>query len=197
VLLTELVPDFDFRSRHEIEVAAPPTRVSEAVERYRPDRGALLARFLVRVRGLDLPRGTLRESFAASGFTLLAEDPGEEVVFGIAGRFWALREKANLDTPADAIAFKTFARPGQAKAALNLRIEAAPGGGTRLSTETRVRCSDRAARWRFGAYWAFIRPFAGFLRRAMLRGIKREAEGLGDLHPRREARQDPGGPGPR
>ena len=50
--------------------------------------------------------------------------------------------------------------------------------GTRLSTETRVRCSEDASRRRFRLYWAVIAPFSGLIRREVLRTIRHEAEGV-------------------
>ncbi|TMB67768.1 MAG: hypothetical protein E6J43_07850, partial [Chloroflexi bacterium] len=49
------------------------------------------------------------------------------------------------------------------------------GPGTRLFTETRVRCLGVPSRRWFRLYWLVIRPFSGLLRRSMLRGIKIDA----------------------
>jgi hypothetical protein len=111
------------------------------------------------------------------GFAVLAEEPGRELVLGIAGRFWAIRERANLLRTPDEAAFRAFREPGCAKAAMNFRVEDAGDGTTRLSTETRVRCLDRGARRNFALYWMAIGPFSGLIRRVMLRGIARAAEG--------------------
>ena len=55
-------------------------------------------------------------------------------------------------------------------------IEAAAGGATRLTTETRVLCADAGSRRRFRVYWAVVRPGSGLIRRMMLRAVRREAE---------------------
>ena len=107
------------------------------------------------------------------GFTVLAEEPGKELVLGVAGRFWALDERANLISLPDARGFAAFSRAGHAKAAMSLRFEPLADGRTRLGTETRVKCVDAAAYRRFALYWALIGPFSAWLRRDLLRGIAR------------------------
>jgi hypothetical protein len=49
------------------------------------------------------------------------------------------------------------------------------GGGTRLSTETRIWCLDPASRRSFRRYWFVVRPFSGLIRIALLRAVAREA----------------------
>jgi len=170
-LLDGLIPEFDFRSRHSLFVAAPPEAVAAAMSAYRmEEEGSWPVRWLFRLRGLRAVRGRLRSALTSRGFRVLAERPGEEVVFGIAGRFWALRELRSLVAVEDAEAFARYAEPGAAKAALGLMIDRVPGG-TRLSTETRVKCVDAAAYRRFALYWTLIKPFSGWIRRDILLGI--------------------------
>ena len=135
------------------------------------------ASLLFRLRGVRLPPGSIRDVLVGSGFTVLAERPGVEMVAGTTGQFWALREQAHMEAPADLEAFRAFDRPGWAQGAISLRIEPLGDGSTRLSTETRVRCVDDEARRRFAIYWLLIRVFSGWLRRDFLRKIARIAEG--------------------
>ena len=175
-LLDALMPTFDFGHRHAIVVAAPPARVAEAAETYSfATDGSAFVRLLFRLRGLTPPSGTLRAAGRAMGFTILAEEPGRELVLGVAGRFWALDERANLISLPDARGFVGFSRPGHAKAAMSLRFEPLAYGWTRLGTETRVTCVDPVAYRRFALYWTFIGPFSSWLRRDLLSGIARRA----------------------
>ena len=48
--------------------------------------------------------------------------------------------------------------------------------GSLLATETRVRCTDDAARRSFARYWRVVRPFSGLIRTEALRAIRRTAE---------------------
>ena len=176
-LLDTLLPTFDFGHRHALTVAAPPARVFAAAESFRVgEDSSWLVQLLFRLRGLGpTPPGTTRRALAQEGFTVLAEAAGEEVVFGIAGRFWTVDERRNLITVPDARAFIAFAEPGTAKAVMSLRVTPRPDGTTCLTTETRVACVDAAAYWRFAPYWLLIKPFSACIRRDMLQAIARRA----------------------
>lgn len=174
MLLERVLPEFDVRSRHAIEIGALPERVARAAWAYRLD-SSLIIRMLVRLRGLGKSAGTIRDAMGGAGFSVIAEKENEEVVLGIAGRFWAVNESANLIRTPDEESFRQFNRPGCAKAAMAFRIEPLGAGRTRLSTETRVLCCDRAARRSFKLYWILIGPFSGLIRREMLRGIAKVA----------------------
>jgi hypothetical protein len=178
-LLDHIMHTFDFGSRYEIMLPAPAARVVQAVDTYRLD-SSLFVRVLFRLRGLGPAPGNLRTSLPQRGFTILAEDPGREIVVGVAGRFWALDEMGSMIRVSDAAAFVAFDQAGAAKAAANLRIEAVGAATTRLSTETRVQCVDTAAYRRFALYWSLIRPFSGWIRRDMLRRIRRHTLALRD-----------------
>jgi hypothetical protein len=176
-LLEEVLPEADYRSRHDRHVHASPEDVARAIERYVVGRDSShLVRLLFRLRGLRIRSGPVRDVLKRSGFTVLAERPGEEVVAGTFGRFWTLREQANMEAPLDLEDFQTFARPGWAKAAMTVRVEPRDDEMSTLVTETRVLCMDERARRRFAPYWALIRVFSGLIRRDLLGGIARMAE---------------------
>lgn len=125
-------------------------------------------------RAFRASAGTFPEKLVRFGFTKLDEVSEQELVFGIAGRFWCwngdLRPLAGRD------AFVAFAEDGCVKAAWNLRIDDAGGGSCTLSTETRIVYFGPAARRKFRLYWTLVGPFSGFIRRALLRGVRRRAE---------------------
>jgi hypothetical protein len=172
-LMDDVMPEYQFGNRHERHVAAPPERVAEALESFRITGAAAL---LFTLRGIRLPSGSIRDVIGSVGFSVLAEDPGREVVAGVNGQFWALREKDHLESPGDLESFRAFDRPGWAQGAISFRVEPLPDGTTDLSTETRVRCVDDQARRRFARYWGLIRVFSGWLRRDLLRKVARAAE---------------------
>lgn len=172
-ILDDCLPAFDFGHRHTITVAAPPARVYEAADTYRLSESRII-RALFRLRGLPAP-WTFRKSLQAIDFVILGEQPGREVVFGLAaalfsrGRFMAPVE---VHTPSG---FRALSARWTIKIAANLCVDPLPDGGARLSTETRVHCTDRASRALFGAYWTLIRGAGGLIRRVMLAGIRDEA----------------------
>jgi hypothetical protein len=173
-LLDQVLPVFDVRSAHDLVVPVSTARAAAAVESYRVDSSPVV-RGLFWLRGLGPAPTTLRTSLTRHGFTILAEKAGEEIVLGVVGRFWALRELENLRAVDDLEAFVAFDRPGWAKGAINIRCEALSPERTRLSTETRVQCIGPTAQRCFARYWLLIKPFSGLIRRRMLAGIAREA----------------------
>ena len=174
--LDEFLPHFHFSERHSTEVAASPERTREAVRELRgrdvPLTGVLMA--LRRLPARKLPRPSsapVLGQMERGGFVLLAERP-DEVVLGIAGRFWELGSGVR---PVSAAEFAQFAEPGCARAAINFRVEPA-GRGCRLTTETRIEGTDDNARRSFGRYWRVVHPGSALIRREWLRAIRRRAE---------------------
>jgi len=189
--LDSFVPAYQFYEVHSILIQAPPAAVYAAVK-------SLTApeihwyRFLTWLRSPHLGRAPesvlnpppdrpMLEVFLHSGFMMLADDPGHELVFGsLQGRCNpTLRQTqakgwATHPQPED---FIRFDRPGCVKIAANFRLRPAPGGATLLTTETRVYATDSAAARRFAAYWRVIYPGSSLIRVMWLDGIKRRAEG--------------------
>jgi len=173
MLIDDFVPEFDFNEIHQTVVPAPPDAVRRAVQEWRPIE-SLLWRWLVRMRGLGSPNGTLRQWGEDNGFLRLAETE-HEVVYGQAGRFWAPNERTAMVSPRTVEEFRGLTDARHAVAAMNFTVEALRPARTRLYTETRLRCLGASSRRWFRLYWLVIRPFSGLLRRAMLRGIKADA----------------------
>ena len=176
MLLDRWLPDFDVSKRHAIEIAALPERVWDELLRYDFSRSTV-TRVLMTLRGYGgRPSGgggSLSDRLQRFGFTLLEESPGEELVFGLVGKFWQLDGGLRPTTAAE---FSSFAEPGFAKAAWNLKL----GSGLHLphcelSTETRVLCLGPSARRKFLLYWRLVEPFSGAIRRSLLRGVRRAA----------------------
>ena len=60
MLLDDFLPEYHFCERHETFIQAPPDAVRRDVQEWRPNE-SFLWRWLVRLRGLGSPKGTLRE----------------------------------------------------------------------------------------------------------------------------------------
>jgi hypothetical protein len=164
--LDRVFPEWDFRERHTTRVDAPPERVFAAVRQVTlAEMGAF--RVLAWLRGIRVPVDRPVLEVAGATWSVLADEPGSELVLGSIGQPWRLRGGGGRPGGE----FATFDRPGYAKMAINWRLE-----GTTLSTETRVLATDAAARRKFRRYWLVIRPFSGLTRRVWLRAIRRRAE---------------------
>jgi Protein of unknown function (DUF2867) len=186
VPLDEFMPEFDFNEVHSTLVAASPERAlaaaREVTARELPLMRALMglrtlpARVLGVVRRREDPPkvagGPVIGGMIRNGFVVLA-DREDELVVGVAGRFWALNSGI---AHVGAEEFDGFDTPGHAKAVMDFHAERTPGGCL-LSTETRIKATDQAARRSFGRYWRVVHPGSALIRRGWLRAVKRRAEG--------------------
>lgn len=103
----------------------------------------------------------------------LGEDPGREIVFGAAGRFWNGPIRWARITPAS---FASFTEPGSARVAASLAVLPYSEGRVLLTYETRTAATDQRARRGVRRYWRFLSPFIGIVLRGVLRGIQRRVE---------------------
>jgi hypothetical protein len=180
VPLDEFLPGYDVNEVHSTRVAAPPHAVMAAVEELTAREVPVLVALMAlrslpgrlmgrRARERD---GPILQGFVQGGFAVLADRPDELVVGGV-GRFWKPSGDVRRVSAAD---FAAFAEPGYAKTAFNMHAQPAPGGGTLLTTETRIQGTDEHARRSFRRYWLVIHPGSAAIRRAWLRAIRRRAE---------------------
>ena len=187
--LDRLVPVFEFDERHETRIAADPRAVDRAIRLVTADE-ILLFRTLTWIRRFGRsgppsilnppPDVPLMDVATRTGFTVLADEPGHEIVFGFArhlGRPSSDGDGGGGGAPGDAgAAFAALDAPGVLKVAMNFHLSPDDRGGTRLTTETRVHATDAASRRTFATYWRVIRPGSALIRRAWLRAIRLRAE---------------------
>jgi hypothetical protein len=183
-LLDEILPMYDVASRHSIRIDATSGRVYQAVRTVDLGRPWVI-RVLMGMRSVPARAAAMlgvggsrarerppRRAVQGLAFTVIAEAPDEELVLGLLGRFWT---SSGGVIPAGPDRFRLPPPPGLAQAVWNFRVEP-EGIGTRLSTETRVRCADPATRRHFLRYWRVVQLGSGLTRRSMLRLIRRTAE---------------------
>ena len=170
MLIDEFLPEYDFVETHGISIRAGVADIYRAASEVDFSESFII-RLLLRLRGLSTENVTL-SSLTRSRFEILGEAPDREILLGLVGKFWM--PKGDMKK-VDAESFKKFETPGFAKAVWNFSL-GPDGAGSRLKTETRIRCTDSGSRWRFGLYWTIVRPFSGLIRMEMLKAIKRRAE---------------------
>ena len=185
MLIDSFAPNPDAVETHFININASPEVVYRAL--WTADLGGPVIKLLLGLRMLpgfilrgcrSLPRnqGITLQTLIDSQCGLLAEEPNHEVLFGVTGRFW--RPTGNV-SPFDRASFNSPVPAGIARAVWSFAIKPGDNGQTILSTETRVICGDRRSRQKFRAYWFFVRPFSGLIRRLMLRAVRRECRFVG------------------
>jgi hypothetical protein len=131
-----------------------------------------IVRLLISTRGMAARNETIERFFAAHRFVVLARTPAEWVA-GAVGAVW--RPRGGLVRLRDAEAWRAAAVTGTIKGAVDFRAEAIPGG-SRLTTETRVKALDARARRAFRLYWLAIGPFSGLIRRRWLAAVTASAK---------------------
>lgn len=181
------MPAFDVSASYRVDIAAPPERVYAtllAADLGRP----WLVRTLMGIRLLPClvasPRRTWQRMTSTrqshrislgdashSDFVLLEQLAPHEIVLGITGRFWT---PAASVVPIPVERFRDALPIGLAQAVWNFAVSAGPGGSA-LTTETRIRCSDPATLRSFRRYWWIVSSGSGLIRRAILEQIRREA----------------------
>jgi hypothetical protein len=185
--LDAVLPRYQFHERHELVVAAPPLAVDQAIRAVTADE-IRLYRSLTAIRRLgrrgpesllDAPSGVpMLELATRTGFHLLADEPGHEIVLGV-----ALPVSLAAQESARAAVRRDGRRPflngveGYATSVMNFRVTPDGRGGSVVSTETRVFAPDSTTRWAFARYWRLIYPGSALIRRAWLDAIRRRAEG--------------------
>ena len=172
-LIDDWLPEFDVGERHDVAVPVGPERALE-LARSTPAAPDGIVRALVTARGMTARDETIEGFFSAHRFVVLAESPTEWVV-GAVGAVW--RPRGGLVRLADAEAWRDAAVPGTIKAAADFRAERIPGG-SRLTTETRVKTMDEQARKAFRLYWVFVGPFSALIRKRWLRAVQHAARAV-------------------
>jgi len=178
--IDEFLPNHDFQAAYEVRINVPAKVVYRCL--LRSDFSDIwLVRFLMCLRsGKWLPRnrvrGDLLQRLQGTGFVVLREVTDEELVIGVAGRFWRPDGGRCMDLAVDS--FAGFSRSGFAKAVWNFELLADSSESTVLSTETRIKCFGPAALWKFRLYWSFVGPFSGLIRKAILKRVKTQAESI-------------------
>ena len=171
------LPVHNFGAAYDIRINAPAPVVYECLLRSDFNEHWIVRLLMTLRTGKRIPRnrnpGDVRQRLRGTGFVMLAHVPGEELVLGVAGRFWRFDGGRCLDL--DANDFSAFSRPGYAKAAWDFKLRAESPRSTILSTETRIQCFGAALR-KFRAYWFFVGPFSGIIRKAILQQVKAKAE---------------------
>lgn len=180
--LDRVMPDYEVRLDHHIEIDAPAELAFAAICRSDFSRSPVI-RALFRAReivmhakhqesGAPAPH-TIVEQFTSFGWSIVSEEQSREIVFGTVTKPW---EPNPVMRPLAADAFARFAEPGYARIAFTIRVEELTPSKCIARTETRVQTTDEASRAKFRMYWAFLSPGMTLIRMALLQQMKSEAE---------------------
>lgn len=186
-LLERFLPTYGAAIVRETVVQAPPEVTYAAITQanlmdpvvrglfsLREGPARVLARFRSASRP-PLPRSLTMNDLLRpeTGMVVLAEEPEVETLVGSVGRFWERDYGWRRVSPEE---FTGFDEPGYAKLAIDLWVQPAGDGGSRLRYEARTATTDEAARRRFRWYWRLIRPGVGLVMGRAVSLIRKEAE---------------------
>jgi hypothetical protein len=183
-IIDDVMPVFRLEQIDRIAVGAPPESAWRAVRgldlysvafvralfslRLLPEM--LVA--LVRQRPLPETNHARIDQVVApgSGWHLLGETAGREIVVGSVGKFWQLR----IDyAPLEAKDFRAYQTPGFGKVAWSLRVDPREGGGSWITVDLRVDATDYGSWRKFHPYWRLIGRFSHAIRRGILHLFER------------------------
>ncbi|OPH51166.1 hypothetical protein BC351_35540 [Paenibacillus ferrarius] len=186
MMIDRYMPDYQFGERHEIVIHAEQEIVYRAIREVTATEIPLL-RLLFAIRTLPSllmgKRGKVLadtlpyvEEMERYGFLLLEEEQNLEFVVGVVGKFW--RPVGNLPIKLKSVVdFTKFIDSRYARSVMNFSVQHGElNGNTVLRTETRVQTIGSAAKVKFALYWAIIYPGSAYIRRMMLKAIKKRAE---------------------
>jgi hypothetical protein len=180
--LDEFVPAWQFDEVHSVRIRASRDCVYSAIRTVTPGEISLFQTLTwIRRFGKRGPQSIINapaqepllDTALRTGFQLLAEDPGQEIVFGVIMARPSSIGGRGKRTPEQ---FKALSAAHAAKVAMNFRVEEENSDFCTLTTETRVYATDPASRRAFAAYWRVIYPGSACIRRMWLQAIKRRAE---------------------
>lgn len=181
-LLESIMPTYDVQEIHSTHVDAQPAKTFAAILVVTPGETTLARSFLwVRTLPGRVTGGGGVESdvwnkpfVSLSSTAILGHEPNREIVIGLIGKFWKLRDAERVEVESRE-QFMKFNTAGFALSTLSFHVHG-EGDGSRVTTITRVRTTDPESRRAFLTYWRIIGTGSGVLRRTWLRALKARAE---------------------
>ena len=194
-LIERFMPQADVTERHETLVHAPAEVVFDIAQKFDLQLIPIIrAIFWLRAKILRaapppprlFAKGLVAET-TATGWGILAERPGRELVAGSVTQPW---KGDVVFTPVAPDRFAAFSQPDRVKIVWTLEAEPLGPALTRFRTETRVLATDEAGRKHFRRYWRVFGAGIVLIRWLLLPALRREAEGRRPHA--RSVRADPG-----
>ncbi len=179
-LKEKYLPVYQFSEKHTLKITARQADIMDAVLNFRL-RDDWFFRYAIAVRELPLRLLKMRDTrpasslqpFGMDNFTLLEKKGDQELIFGLAGKFWKADYGQRVIT--NGADFIAFSEAGTAKLVLSFTLNQLSETKSLLTTETRIFCPDKDALRSFTPYWYLIRPVSGLIRRRILTTIRRNA----------------------
>ena len=167
MIIDKYVKKFDFNEVHSIEIDASMQEIYPKIRQVN-FRKSIIINSLFTLRGLPKLMNNL-DGFIDAGFMNLEAKKNEEIVMGLLGGKKGLTQIKPSE-------FFDFNKKLYVKGVWNFSLKKTDEYKTRLTTETRIICTDKISKFIFRLYWFVIKPFSGLSREVMLKLIKEAVE---------------------
>lgn len=180
-LIDRFMPRAEVTECHETVVHAPADIVFDVAQNFDLQSIPLVrAIFWLRAKVLRaaappaqlFAKGLVAET-TATGWGILAERPGRELVVGSVTQPW---KGDVIFTSVEPERFATYSEPDMVKIVWTLEAEPLGPKLTRFRTETRVLATDETARTKFRRYWRWAGVGIVVIRWLLLPALRREGE---------------------
>ena len=162
----------DFSTSEFIEINVPFDKVYPLVETLNFEKSRIIY-WLFKLRGIPVPESLTLSGLEKIGFVKLEAVPNKEIIIGLIGQFWTPTGRLKRFKPEE---FINFDKSDFAKASWNFELTRVNDFKTILNTETRIFCPTPETKQKFKTYWTIIQPFSSWIRREILKAIKKQAE---------------------
>ena len=172
MLQEKYLPQADVSRSESIEIVAPLEKVFPIVETLNFEKSKIIY-WLFKLRGIPVPESLSLEGLERINFVKLETILNREIMIGLIGQFWTPTGRLKRFKPEE---FVNLNQLSDAKATWNFELIQIDDSRTRLYTETRIFCPTAETKRKFKRYWKVIQPFSSWIRREILRAIKKQAE---------------------
>jgi hypothetical protein len=162
----------DFSTSEFIEINAPLDKLYPVVETLNFEKSRIIY-WLFKLRGIPVPESLTLRGLEKINFVKLEVVTNKEVIIGLIGQFWTPTGRLKRFKPEE---FISFDQSDFAKSTWNFELTRVNDFKTRLTTETRIFCPTPETKKKFKTYWTIIKPFSSWIRREILKAIKKQAE---------------------
>lgn len=162
----------DFSNSTFIEIDAPFDKVYPVVETLNFEQSRIIY-WLFKLRGIPVPESLTLKGLEKINFIKLETIPNKEIIIGLIGQFWTPTGRLKSFKPDDFISFDNL---DFGKATWNFELTEGRNFKTRLTTETRIFCPTAETKRKCKTYWTIIQPFSSWIRREILRALKKQVE---------------------
>jgi hypothetical protein len=169
-MINYYLPDYHFNEIHSKNLKAPLDKIYRTLRQLDFSKSWVISG-LFKIRGLKTNKMSFDKMIDTDSFFTIYEKENKEWVIGL------LADSFKMPTLLKHLENFNDWDPGKGvKIAWNFLLQEMENGNVKVSTETRIQCLSKKAKFFFAVYWVLVRPFSGLIRLEMLRILKNKSE---------------------